>query len=100
MMALISLIYLSFSCGPDFIAPAQPDTNFKSIHQLESEQYKVDSMNKKIKIKKNLEKKPVSRIIPTVGATINYVLLILIIILLIFIATIFLVARRIYLEKK
>ncbi|MCX7995992.1 MAG: hypothetical protein N3A65_09555 [candidate division WOR-3 bacterium] len=89
MMLVLCLVSLSLTSNLDLIIPAQPDTSFKSIHRLQSEEYKKDTINNKSTTENQSEQ-----------AMFNFSLLILIIILLIFFATVFLIARRIYLVKK
>ncbi|MGB9720180.1 MAG: hypothetical protein ACPL28_01690 [bacterium] len=80
---------------------AQPDTNFKSIHQLQSEEYKKGTTKSTVQNDsptKNPEgifdqKQPMQTII-------NFSLMMIIIIVLIITISIFLIARRIYLTKK
>ncbi len=89
MAALICSILFSSPFNQNFFLIVQPDTNFKSIHQLQTGEHKMDTINNKSATGFQSER-----------AMINFALIILIIILFIFFATIFLIARRIYLTKK
>jgi hypothetical protein len=100
-MVLLYLISLLIPSEKIFYLVAQPDTNFKSIHQLQYEEYKKDTTKNMIKGDSNIknsegifgQKQPMQTII-------NLSLMMIIIIVLITGISIFLIARRIYLTKK
>jgi len=100
-MALIYLITLLIPSDKIFYLVAQSDTNFKSIHQLQYEEYKKDTAKNVIKGDSNIKnpegifgkKQPMQTII-------NLSLMMIIIIVLIIGISIFLIARKIYLTKK
>jgi hypothetical protein len=82
----------------------QPDTNFKSIHQLQSEQNKNDTTEKR-------DNSPIEDTIPKksesflnqkqpVQTILNFSLMVVIILVLIIALSIFLIARRIYKTKE
>ncbi len=97
---------IAFLCsymGANNFAQAQPDSNFKSIHQLQSEEYKKDTItdtvgiepadqNKKIPEGVFKNKQPMQTII-------NFSLMVILIVALIISLSIFLIARRIYRTK-
>ncbi len=100
-MVLLYLITLLISSDKIFNLVAQSDSNFKSIHQLQYEEYKKDTAKNAIKDDSNIknlegifgQKQPMQTII-------NLSLIIIIIIVLIIGISIFLIARKIYLTKK
>jgi|GEM_PF-1296798 len=101
---LIIFLTLTLSFISNLHAGTKPDSNFKSIHQLQSEEYKKDTVKKQNvapnenQFQKNpkgifSEKQPMQTII-------NFSLMVILILILIIAISIFLIVRGIYKTKK
>jgi cytochrome bd-type quinol oxidase subunit 1 len=90
IQSLALVLYFAASSSPE----GRPDTNFKSIHQLQSEEHKGDTLRSDTVIKR--EPGPVDvnpKAVPPVKALGFATLLVVVIIILIILITILLVLR-------
>jgi len=94
-----TFLFLNFLISFTF-SQTKPDTNFKSIHQIEYELHQKDTTKVDTTLKIKSEKiNTLPEVNRQVGTIINFSLLILIIIILIVIVAVFLIARRIFKTK-
>ncbi len=98
------IVFLCTYPGANNFAQAQPDSNFKSIHQLQSEEYKKDTITDTVRIKPAEQDKKIPEGVfntkQPMQTIINFSLMVILIVALIISLSIFLIARRIYRTKK
>lgn len=104
---LLVIVFLCTYPGANNVAQTQPDPNFKSIHQLQSEVYKKDTITDTVRIKPAEQNKQQKKIPKGIFNTkqpmqtiINFSLMVILIVALIISLSIFLITRRIYRTKK
>ncbi len=84
-------VLVMFLLLTSILAQSMPDTNFKSIHQIQSEEHSKDSLNNHDSALTDTEQ---------VRTMINFTAMVIVIIILVIAISAFLIARRIYRTKK
>lgn len=100
----MAIVFLCYSSVINFFIPLQTDSHFKSIHQLQSEEYSKDTITDTTRIQQaEPEKEQYGKIFNSkqpMQTIINFSLMVIIILALIISLSIFLIARKIYKTKE
>lgn len=102
-MGLMLFLMLNFSLISNFHAGEKPDSNFKSIHQLQSEEYGKDTTTDTLRIKTSKKEKfpktteGLFNSRQSIKTIINFFLMVILIVVFL---SILLIARKIYKTKE